>query len=78
MGGGRPLSSFDELLSMAVLTASWWTGVVECLFDEVLMDVRFKLADQRSSLIWQNSWHAKANCWEISLLCWRTDSSLAS
>ena len=24
MGGGRPLSSFDELLSMAVLTASWW------------------------------------------------------
>ena len=24
MGGGRPLSSFDELLSMLVLTASWW------------------------------------------------------
>ena len=24
MGGGRPISSFDELLSMAVLTASWW------------------------------------------------------
>ena len=24
MGGGRPLSSFEELLSMAVLTASWW------------------------------------------------------
>ena len=23
-GGGRPLGSFDELLSMAVLTASWW------------------------------------------------------
>ena len=23
MGGGRPLSSFGELLSMAVLTASW-------------------------------------------------------
>ena len=23
MGGGQPLSSFDELLSMAVLTASW-------------------------------------------------------
>ena len=24
MGGGRPLGSIDELLSMAVLTASWW------------------------------------------------------
>ena len=24
MGGRRPLSSFDDLLSMAVLTASWW------------------------------------------------------
>ena len=24
MGGGRPLGSFDELLSMAFLTASWW------------------------------------------------------
>ena len=24
MGGDRPLCSFDELLSMAVLTASWW------------------------------------------------------
>ena len=24
MGGGRYLGSFDELLSMAVLTASWW------------------------------------------------------
>ena len=24
MDGGRPLISFDELLSMAVLTASWW------------------------------------------------------
>ena len=24
MGGGRPLSSFDELLSMAVLITSWW------------------------------------------------------
>ena len=24
MGGGRPLSSFDELFSMAVLTAYWW------------------------------------------------------
>ena len=24
MGGGRPLSSYDEMLSMAVLTASWW------------------------------------------------------
>ena len=24
MSGGRPLSSFDELLSMAVLTTSWW------------------------------------------------------
>ena len=24
MVGGRPLSSFDELLSMAVLTISWW------------------------------------------------------
>ena len=24
MGGGRPLSSLYELLSMAVLTASWW------------------------------------------------------
>ena len=24
MGGGRPLSSFDERLSMAVLTASRW------------------------------------------------------
>ena len=24
MGGGWPLGSFDELLSMAVLTASWW------------------------------------------------------
>ena len=24
MGGGRPLSSFDELLSMAVLTATRW------------------------------------------------------
>ena len=24
MGGSRPLSSFDELLSMAFLTASWW------------------------------------------------------
>ena len=23
MGGGRPFSSLDELLSMAVLTASW-------------------------------------------------------
>ena len=22
--GGRPLSSFDELLTMAVLAASWW------------------------------------------------------
>ena len=30
------------------------TGVVECLFDEVLMDVRFRLADLRSSLIWQS------------------------
>ena len=24
MGGGRSLSSFDELLSLTVLTASWW------------------------------------------------------
>ena len=24
MGGGQPLSSFDKLLSLAVLTASWW------------------------------------------------------
>ena len=24
MGGGRPFGSFDELLSMAVLTVSWW------------------------------------------------------
>ena len=24
MDGGRPLSNFDELLSMVVLTASWW------------------------------------------------------
>ena len=24
MGGGRPLSNFDEMLSMAILTASWW------------------------------------------------------
>ena len=24
IGGGRPLSSFDELLSMAVLTTCWW------------------------------------------------------
>ena len=24
MGGGQPLSSFDELLSMAVQTTSWW------------------------------------------------------
>ena len=24
IGGGRPLCSFDELLSMLVLTASWW------------------------------------------------------
>ena len=24
MGSDRPLSSFDELLSMAVLSASWW------------------------------------------------------
>ena len=24
MGGGRPLSSFDELLSVAFLTTSWW------------------------------------------------------
>ena len=24
MGGGRPLGSSDELLSMVVLTASWW------------------------------------------------------
>ena len=24
MGGGRSLSSFDELLSMVVQTASWW------------------------------------------------------
>ena len=24
MGDGRPLSSFDELLSMSVQTASWW------------------------------------------------------
>ena len=24
MGGGRPLSICDELLSMAVLTGSWW------------------------------------------------------
>ena len=24
MGGDPPLSSIDELLSMAVLTASWW------------------------------------------------------
>ena len=23
-GGGRPLSSFDELLSMTVLATSWW------------------------------------------------------
>ena len=28
MGGGRPLSSFDELLSMAVLTASWWIRTI--------------------------------------------------
>ena len=24
MGGGRPLSNFDELLSMTDLTTSWW------------------------------------------------------
>ena len=53
MGGGRPLSRFDELLSIAVLTALWWmlliaglvTGVVEWFIGKVLLDVRFRSVD---------------------------------
>ena len=53
-GGGRPLSSFDKLLSMTVLTTSWWMLQIAdlqpvLLFGEVLLDVRLKPADQRSS-----------------------------
>ena len=55
MGGGRPLGSFDELLSMAVLTTPWWMLLMA---GEVLPDVRFKPADQRSSsfrpVIWRS------------------------
>ena len=53
MGHGRPLSSFVELHSMIVPTASWWMlliGVAEWLYGEVLLDVRFKSNDPRSSL----------------------------
>ena len=32
MGGDRPLSSFDEMLSMAVLTASWWMLLIADLW----------------------------------------------
>ena len=32
MGSGRSLSSFDELFSMAVLTASWWMLLMTDLF----------------------------------------------
>ena len=28
MGGGRPLNNFDELLSMTVLTISWWVLLI--------------------------------------------------
>ena len=59
MGGGRPLSSFDELHSMAVLTASWWmllmahpvAGVAEWLISDVFLDDSYKPADQRPSSI---------------------------
>ena len=57
IGGGRPLSSFDERLSMAdriLMDADdgrLVAGVVEWIFGEVLLDVRFRPADQRSSSI---------------------------
>ena len=67
-------------------------GVAEWLFGDILLDVRSKQANQRSSLIrtviWRSvaelmagfcgRWHAMANCWEINSLCWRIGSSRAS
>ena len=35
-------------------------GVAEWLFGEVLLNVRFKLADQRSSLFWPVIWRSVA------------------
>ena len=35
-------------------------GVAECLFGEVLLDVRFKPADQRSSSFWPVIWRSVA------------------
>ena len=68
------------------------TGVAELSFGEVLLDIRFKPADQRSSsiqpVIWRSvaelmaemlrKWYAMANCLEINSLCWRTGCSRAS
>ena len=36
MGGSRPLCSFDELLSVAVLTASWWMLLIADLYLVIL------------------------------------------
>ena len=63
MDGGRPLSSLDELLSMAILDAAdgrLVAGDVERLFSEVLLDVRLKMVDQRSSSIRSVIWRSVA------------------
>ena len=70
-GGDRPLSSFDELLSMTVLTISWWmlliAGIAEWLFGEVLLDVRFKPAGHLAVC-------GRADGWDVVVdgMPWRT------
>ena len=76
MGGGRPLSSFDELLSMGssdriLVDAAddrLVAGVAEWLFGEVLQDVRFKPADQRPSSIRPAIWRFVAEL--MAVLLW--------
>ena len=89
MGDCRPLSSFDELLSMTVLTASWWMLLMADLLLMLLssssvrycwmLGLKRPIRDRcRSGLssggLWQSRGQGCCGSWHAMANCWDISS----
>ena len=86
---GRPLRSFDKLLSMAVLIASWWILLIAVLLLVLLSGssarycwilglsrpIRERRRSGRSSGgLWQSWWQGCCGRWHAMENCWEISS----
>ena len=84
MGGSRPLISSDELLSMAVLTASWWMLLMAdlelillsgsssryCWMSDLNRPIRdFRRSGRSSGGVWQSGWQGFYGIWHAKVNC---------